>query len=99
MAAKLDCRGALDGGRTGIGPSHGKGDDDQEGIQLSWLREAGVFHVEATGLAVTEETLNLPASAIGLEGSFAIAVCGGDKLDHGSGGICPAAGGVKLCHL
>ena len=26
-------------------------------------------------------------------------VCGGDKLDHGSGGICPAAGGVKLCHL
>ena len=26
-------------------------------------------------------------------------VCGGDKLDHGSGGICPAAGGVKLRHL
>ena len=26
-------------------------------------------------------------------------VCGGDKLDHGSGGICPAAVGVKLCHL
>ncbi len=26
-------------------------------------------------------------------------VCGGDKLVHGSGGICPAAGGVKLCHL
>ena len=26
-------------------------------------------------------------------------VCGGDKLDHGSGGICQAAGGVKLCHL
>ena len=28
-----------------------------------------------------------------------ISVCGGDKLDHGSGGICPSAGGVKLCHL
>ena len=26
-------------------------------------------------------------------------VCGGDKLGHGSGGIFPAAGGVKLCHL
>ncbi len=26
-------------------------------------------------------------------------VCGGEKLGHGSGGICPAAGGVKLCHL
>jgi error-prone DNA polymerase len=27
------------------------------------------------------------------------AVCGGDKLGHGSGGIMPAAGGAKLCHL
>ncbi len=79
MAAKLDCPGALDGGRTGIGPSHGKRDDDQEGIQLSWLREAGVFHVEAAGLAVTEEALNLPASSIGLEGSFAIAVADDDQ--------------------
>ena len=26
-------------------------------------------------------------------------VNGGDKLVHGSGGISPAAGGVKLCHL
>jgi hypothetical protein len=26
-------------------------------------------------------------------------VCGGDKLGHGSGGIMPAAGGAKLCHL
>ncbi|NQU72661.1 MAG: hypothetical protein HQ514_19085 [Rhodospirillales bacterium] len=24
---------------------------------------------------------------------------GGEKLDHGSGGICPAAGGLKLCQL
>ena len=30
---------------------------------------------------------------------WVLPVCGGDKLDHGSGGICPAAGGVKLCHL
>ena len=28
-----------------------------------------------------------------------VGVCGGDKLDHGSGGICPAACGVKLFHL
>ena len=26
-------------------------------------------------------------------------VCGGAKVVHGSGGIVPAAGGVKLCHL
>jgi len=24
---------------------------------------------------------------------------GGDKLVHGSGGIFPAAGGIKPCHL
>ncbi len=29
----------------------------------------------------------------------ATSVCGGAKLVHGSGGIRPAAGGVKLCHL
>ena len=28
-----------------------------------------------------------------------VIVCGGAKVVHGSGGIFPSAGGVKLCHL
>ena len=32
-------------------------------------------------------------------GKSVLIVNGGDKLVHGSGGISPAAGGVKLCHL
>jgi len=75
----LDRLGPPDGCRAGIGPGHGQGDDDQQGVELDGLGEARVLHVEAPGLAVSEEAFDLPAPAVGLEGFPAGPVAGDDQ--------------------
>ena len=54
VSAGLDRPGPLDGCRAGISPGHGQGDNDQQGVELGGLCEAGVLHVETPGLAVAE---------------------------------------------
>ncbi len=75
----LDRLGYLDGRRAGIGPGHGQGDDDQQGVELGGLGEACVLHVQASGFAVAEEAFDLPAPAVGLEGLLGGAIAGDDQ--------------------
>ena len=58
--------------------------------------------LEIDGLNLSQSTamIGYLARRGGLYGDGPIeAVCGGAKVVHGSGGIFPSAGGVKLCHL
>ncbi len=79
VSAGLDRPCSLDGGRAGIGPGHGEGDDDQQGVELGGLRETGIFHVQAPGLAVAEQAFDLPALPVSLEGLIRGAIGGDDQ--------------------
>ena len=98
--------GAVDG-RQGVDAGVVEARDqgaDFAGVGGRAVGPAADIAVQAVGRPVEIQS---PAVEEGLETAHEVGddlvgvayVCGGDKLDHGSGGICPAAGGVKLCHL
>ena len=79
MGPGFDRRFAFDGGCACIGPGHGEGDDDEQGVELVGLGDAGILDVEAPCLAVAEEAFDLPSLSIGPEGRFGGAVAGDDQ--------------------
>ncbi len=66
--------------------------------QINALHDQPAFYNTLTTNCTTNIVTHVKAFSDKLPFSWKI-VSGGDKLVHGSGGICPAAGGVKLCHL
>ncbi len=68
MSAGFDGPCSLYGRCTGIGPGHGEDDDNEQGVELGGLCEAGIFQVQATGLAFAEQAFDLPAFPVSLEG-------------------------------
>ena len=60
-------------------PSHGEGDEYEQGVELGGLCEAGIFQVQATGLAVAEPAFDLPAFPVSLESLVGGAIGGDDQ--------------------
>jgi len=65
---------------------------------LASMRDASIFLVAVFGL-IGLSGCGTPAYRIAKSECRNLAENGGDKLVHGSGGIFPAAGGIKPCHL
>ena len=79
MSAGFDGPCSRDGGCAGIGPGHGEGDDNEQGVEFGGLCEAGFFHVQATGFAVAEQAFDLPTFPVSLEGLVGGAIGGEDQ--------------------
>ena len=94
VSAGFDGPCSLDGGCTGIGPGHGEGDDNEQGVEFGGLSEAGIFHVQATGFAVAEQAFDLPALPVGLE-RLSCGAIGGD--DQKLAVTEPLGGEVERC--
>ena len=82
---------------AGVGPGHGQGDDDEQTVELFGLGEPGVFHVQATGFAVAEQTFDMPAFTVQLKRPGGLDVGGDDQeLAIGQAPGSEAGGGGLL---